>query len=42
MNHIIGTTQSQCIHADMSNDVAAEEEMIRGGQMEVLIEDANH
>ncbi len=38
---LIGTTQSRCVHVDMSNDVAEEEGMVCGGQMKVLIEDAN-
>ena len=35
---IIGTTQSRCIHVDMSNDVAEAEGMVCGGQMKVLIQ----
>ena len=35
---LIGTTQSRCVHVDMSNDVAEEEGMVCGGQMKVLIQ----
>ena len=35
---LIGTTQSRCVHVDMSSDVAEEEGMVCGGQMKVLIQ----
>ena len=35
---LIGTTQSRCVHVDMSNDVAEEEGMVCDGQMKVLIQ----
>lgn len=35
---LVGTTQSRCVHVDMSNDVAEEEGMVCGGQMKVLIQ----
>lgn len=35
---LIGTTQSRCVHVDMSNDMAEEEGMVCGGQMKVLIQ----
>ena len=35
---LVGTTQSRCIHVDMSNDVAEVEGMVCGGQMKVLIQ----
>lgn len=36
---MIGTHRSKCVPIDMSNDVAAQEGMVCGGQMTVLIED---
>ena len=36
---LIGTGQRRCVTVDMSNDVAAEEGMVCGGKMKVLIED---
>jgi xanthine dehydrogenase accessory factor len=38
-HRIIGTGQRHCVTVDLSNDVAAEEGMVCGGQMKVLIED---
>lgn len=35
---LIGTTQSRCVHVDMSSDVAEAEGMVCGGQMKVLIQ----
>ena len=35
---LIGTTQSRCVHVDMSNDMAEEEGMVCGGQMKILIQ----
>lgn len=37
--HLIGTGESQSVTIDMSNDVAAEEGMVCGGQMKVLLAD---
>lgn len=37
--HLIGTGQSKCVTVDMSNDVAAEEGMVCGGQMKILLID---
>ena len=36
---IIGTGRSAVVEVDMSNDMAAEEGMVCGGHMHVLIED---
>lgn len=36
---MVGTGKSQCINVDMSNDIAEEEGMVCGGQMEVLVTD---
>lgn len=36
---VIGTGRRRCVTVDMSNDIAAEEGMVCGGQMKVLIED---
>lgn len=36
---IIGTGQSCVVEVDMSNDVAADEGMVCGGKMYVLVED---
>ena len=36
---LIGTGQRRCVTVDMSNDVAADEGMVCGGKMKVLIED---
>ena len=38
---IIGTGESCVIEIDMTNDVAADEGMVCGGTMRVLIEDAS-
>lgn len=38
---IIGTGGRRCVTVDMSNDVAAEEGMVCGGRMKVLIEDVS-
>lgn len=35
---LMGTKESRCVHVDMSNDVAEEEGMVCGGQMDVLIQ----
>ena len=37
--HLIGTGKRQCVTVNMSNDVAAEEGMVCGGQMKVLLMD---
>lgn len=37
--NLIGTGGRRCITVDMSNDVAADEGMVCGGQMRVLVED---
>lgn len=37
--YLIGTGESKCITVDMSNDVAAQEGMVCGGQMKVLLAD---
>lgn len=37
--HLIGTGESKCITVDMSNDVAAEEGMVCGGQMKIFLMD---
>lgn len=37
--HLIGTGSSECVTINMSNDVAAEEGMVCGGQMKVLLAD---
>ncbi len=36
---IIGTGEKRCVTVDLSNDVAADEGMVCGGEMKVLIED---
>jgi xanthine dehydrogenase accessory factor len=36
---LMGTGQSRCVTVDMSSDMAAEEGMVCGGRMKVLIED---
>jgi xanthine dehydrogenase accessory factor len=36
---LMGTGARRCVTVDMSNDVAAEEGMVCGGQMTVLLED---
>ena len=38
---IIGTHGCKCVTVDMSNDLAAEEGMVCGGRMKVLIEDVS-
>ena len=37
--HLIGTGKQQCVTINMSNDVAAEEGMVCGGQMKVFLAD---
>lgn len=37
--HLIGTGESKCVTVDMSNDVAAEEGMVCGGQMKIFLMD---
>lgn len=37
--HLIGTGESKCVTVDMSNDVAAEEGMVCGGQMKIFLTD---
>ena len=37
--HMIGTGTTRTMHVDMSNDVAAEEGMVCGGSIDVLMED---
>ena len=37
--HLIGTGERQCVTVDMSNELAAEEGMVCGGQMKVLLAD---
>lgn len=39
--HLIGTGKSQCVTVNMSNDIAAEEGMVCGGQMKILLMDLN-
>lgn len=38
---MIGSGQKRCIHIDMTNDMAAEEGMVCGGHMDVLLEDVD-
>lgn len=39
---VIGTGSSVCVDVDLSNDIAAEEGMVCGGQMRVFIADVTH
>lgn len=36
-HRLIGSGAQRCVHVDLSNDVAADEGMVCGGQMDVLI-----
>ncbi len=40
--HLIGTGSKRCVVVDMSNDIAAEEGMVCGGEMKVFIEDISY
>ena len=37
--YLIGTGEHKCVTIDMSNDIAAQEGMVCGGQMKVLLAD---
>ena len=37
--YLIGTGEHKCVTIDMSNDTAAQEGMVCGGQMKVLLAD---
>lgn len=37
--HLIGTGESRCVSVDMSNDIAAEDGMVCGGKMKMLLLD---
>ena len=37
--YLIGTGEHKCVTIDMSNDIAAQEGMVCGGQMKVVVAD---
>ena len=39
--HLIGTGEQRCVTVNLSNEIAAEEGMVCGGQMKILLMDLN-